>query len=118
MVAEWIFFSYFVVAKRVRVPCDSATDQEAQIQLPLTFYKIINQKKQIAMGKNIKNYVGAILALLGAVLMILATFVPAMGDLCDQNWYTVGSFVLIIGGIFAHVFINKYFSEEAKGKTE
>ncbi|MCR5315705.1 MAG: hypothetical protein K6E52_07410 [Bacteroidaceae bacterium] len=66
------------------------------------------------MGKDIKNYVGAILALVGAILMILATFVPAMADLCDQNWYTAGSFVLIIGGIIAHVVINKYFSEEAK----
>jgi hypothetical protein len=66
------------------------------------------------MGKDIKNYVGAILALVGAILMIRATFVPAMADLCDQNWYTAGSFVLIIGGIIAHVVINKYFSEEAK----
>ena len=45
------------------------------------------------MGTDIKNYLGAILALVGAVLMILATFVPAMADLCDQNWYTVGSLV-------------------------
>ena len=66
------------------------------------------------MGKDIKNYLGAVLALVGAILMILATFVPAMADLCDQNWYTAGSFVLIIGGIIAHVVINKYFSEEAK----
>ena len=66
------------------------------------------------MGKDIKNYLGAILALVGAVLMILATFVPAMADLCDQNWYTVGSLVLIIGGIIAHVVINKYFSKEVQ----
>ncbi|MBO4564128.1 MAG: hypothetical protein J5720_01685 [Bacteroidaceae bacterium] len=66
------------------------------------------------MGKDIKNYVGAIMALVGALLMILATFVPAMADLCDQNWYTAGSLILIIGGIIAHVVINKYFSKEAK----
>jgi len=66
------------------------------------------------MGNNIKNYAGAIMALVGALLMILATVVPAMADLCDQNWYTAGSFILIIGGIFAHVIVNKYFSEDVK----
>jgi len=70
------------------------------------------------MGTDIKNYLGAILALVGAVLMILATFVPAMADLCDQNWYTAGSLVLIIGGIIAHVVINKYFSKEVQTTTE
>ncbi len=69
------------------------------------------------MGKDIKNYAGAIMALVGAVLMILATFVPAMADLCDQNWYTAGSLLLIIGGIIAHVVINKFFSEESKLET-
>ncbi len=66
------------------------------------------------MGKDLKNYVGAILVLLGALLMILGMFVPAMQDLCDQNWYTLGSFILIIVGIICHVVINKYFSKEAK----
>ena len=67
------------------------------------------------MGSSIKNYLGAFMALVGAVLLILATFVPAMSDLCDQNWYTTGSFVLIILGIVAHVVVNKYFSDESKG---
>ncbi len=66
------------------------------------------------MGTNIKNYVGAIMALVGAVLLILATFVPAMSDLCDQNWYTAGSFVLILLGLVAHVVVNKYFSNYNK----
>ncbi len=70
------------------------------------------------MGSDLKNYVGAIMVLLGAVLMILATFIPAMADLCDQNWYTMGSLVLIILGIIVHVVINKFFCEEAKGIKE
>lgn len=64
------------------------------------------------MGKNILNYVGVIMVLVGAVLMILAMFVAPMGDLCDQNWYTLGSLILIILGIIAHVVINKYFTKE------
>ena len=64
------------------------------------------------MGNNIKNYVGAILALLGAVLMILCTFVPAMSDLCDQNWYTAGSLVLILAGLICHVAINKFMQDK------
>jgi hypothetical protein len=66
------------------------------------------------MGSNIKNYAGAIMALVGAVLLILATFVPALSDMCDQNWYTFGSFILIILGLIAHVVVNKYFSDEVK----
>ena len=46
--------------------------------------------------------------------MILAMFVPAMQDLCDQNWYTTGSFILMTVGIIVHVVINKFFSEESK----
>ena len=64
------------------------------------------------MGKNILNYVGVIMVLLGAVLMILAMFVAPMADLSDQNWYTVGSLVLIILGIIAHVCINKFLNKE------
>ena len=52
------------------------------------------------------------MVLLGAVLMILAMFVAPMSDLSDQNWYTVGSLLLIILGIVAHVCINKYLSKE------
>ncbi len=64
------------------------------------------------MGKNILNYVGVIMVLLGALLMILAMFVAPMYDLCDQNWYTTGSLVLILAGIIAHVVINKYMEKE------
>ena len=49
---------------------------------------------------------GIILIILGAILLVL-TVVPAMADLADQNWYTVGSLILIISGLIAHIFINK-----------
>ena len=64
------------------------------------------------MGKNILNYVGVIMVMLGAVLLIAAMFIPAMYDCCDQNIYTAGSFVLIFLGIVAHVVINKYLNKE------
>lgn len=104
-------FTYFVLAN---VPRRSR-------RLPMTYVmtedgaRIVraNQiKKNINMGKNILNYVGVIMVLLGAVLMILAMFVAPMSDLSDQNWYTVGSLSLIILGIVAHVCINKYLSKE------
>lgn len=46
--------------------------------------------------------------ILGALLLVLTMAVPAMADLADQNWYTIGSLVLIIVGFFAHLFLNKY----------
>ncbi len=64
------------------------------------------------MGDKVLNYVGVFMVCLGAILMILATFVPAMNDLCDQNWYTMGSLVLILLGVVAHVVINKYVTKE------
>lgn len=66
------------------------------------------------MGNDIRNYVGVILVLIGGLLMILAMFVPAMQDLCDQNWYTGGSMALIVIGIIWHVIQNKFLSKEAK----
>jgi len=50
---------------------------------------------------------GIILIIVGALLMILCTVLPFMSDLADENWYTVGSFVLIIIGLLAHIIINK-----------
>ena len=49
---------------------------------------------------------GLILIIIGAILLVL-TVVPVMADLADQNWYTVGSLVLIIAGLIAHIIINK-----------
>ncbi|MDO4822910.1 MAG: hypothetical protein Q4A08_01910 [Bacteroidales bacterium] len=59
------------------------------------------------MGNNIKNYYGIALVVLGAVLLILGMLVIPMRDLLDQNLYTIGSLVLIIGGIIYHVIYNK-----------
>ena len=49
---------------------------------------------------------GICLIILGALLLILCAL-PFMADLADQNWYTIGSTVLIIVGLLAHIFINK-----------
>ena len=48
-----------------------------------------------------------LLIVLGAVHSILCAFVPFMGDLADQNWYTWGSMFLIIAGLLTHIFMNK-----------
>ena len=50
---------------------------------------------------------GLILIIIGALLLVLCAIVPPMADLADQNWYTVGSLVLIIVGLIAHILINK-----------
>lgn len=55
----------------------------------------------------LKN-LGIILVVLGALLAILGTIIPAMSDLLDQNWYTVGSAVLVVIGLLCHIFLNKY----------
>jgi len=49
---------------------------------------------------------GIILIIIGAILLVL-TVLPFMADMADQNWYTVGSLVLIIAGLLAHIIINK-----------
>ena len=50
---------------------------------------------------------GIILIVVGALLLILCSLIPIMGDLADQNWYTWGSFFLIIAGLLTHIFLNK-----------
>ena len=50
---------------------------------------------------------GIILIIIGAILLVLTTVLPFMADLADQNWYTIGSLVLIIAGLIAHIVINK-----------
>jgi len=50
---------------------------------------------------------GIILIIIGALLLVLCAVVPPMADLADQNWYTVGSLVMIIVGLIAHIVINK-----------
>ena len=66
-------------------------------------------QKQIIINtyNTMKKNLGILLVIIGALLQIIATFVPAMGDLLDQNVYTAGAVVLIIAGLLLHIFINK-----------
>lgn len=50
---------------------------------------------------------GIILIVVGAILLVLCSVVPAMWDLADQNWYTVGSVALIVIGLISHIVLNK-----------
>lgn len=50
---------------------------------------------------------GIILIIVGALLEVICALVPAAGDLADQNWYTWGSFFLIIAGLITHICVNK-----------
>ena len=53
---------------------------------------------------------GVILVIVGALLLIICALpVQALSDLADQNWYTVGSFVIIIIGLIAHIVLNKIY---------
>lgn len=55
------------------------------------------------------KHLGIILIILGALLLILCAAVPALSDLADNNIYTVGSLVLIIVGLIAHIVLNKIY---------
>lgn len=55
------------------------------------------------------KHLGIILIVLGALLLILSAAVPALSDLADNNIYTVGSLVMIIVGLIAHIFLNKKY---------
>lgn len=55
------------------------------------------------------KHLGVILIILGALLLILCAAVPALSDLADNNIYTVGSLVLIIVGLIAHIVLNKIY---------
>lgn len=63
------------------------------------------------MGSFKKN-LGVLLVVLGAVLLVLASLIPAMGDLLDYNWFTGGCAFLVIAGLLAHIFLNKYLPLE------
>ena len=58
------------------------------------------------MGSFKKN-IGILLVILGAVLLILPNLISPLGDLLDQNPYTVGSVVLVIAGLIVHIWLNK-----------
>ncbi|MCR4614144.1 MAG: hypothetical protein K5778_09085 [Bacteroidaceae bacterium] len=56
-----------------------------------------SQKKNLGIG----------LVVLGAVLLILATVIPPLGNLLDINIYTAGSAFLVIVGLIVHIWMNK-----------
>jgi len=51
-----------------------------------------------------KKYLGIIIIVLGALLLILSYF----ADLVDFNFYNVGALFLIILGIITHIVVTKY----------
>lgn len=56
-----------------------------------------------------KKYLGIILVVLGALMLVISYFVDRLrwADLVDHNIYQVLALFLIIGGIVAHIVINK-----------
>lgn len=54
------------------------------------------------------KYLGVILVILGAVVLVLGALVPAMSELLDYNGYTATGMALIVVGLLAHIFLNKY----------
>ncbi len=59
------------------------------------------------MKNSQKKNIGICLVVVGALLLILATVIPALGDLLDQNIYTAGSAFLVIAGVIVHIWMNK-----------
>jgi len=69
----------------------------------------------------IKKNLGIILVALGALLAIIATAFPTI-NLLDQpfNWFISLCLLLVIGGLVAHIFLNKYLplEDDDEEKTE
>ena len=51
-----------------------------------------------------KKYLGIILIVLGALLLVISYLTK---ELVDYNWYQLVCLLLIIGGIVAHIVISK-----------
>ena len=58
-----------------------------------------NKKRHTTMKQNL----GIILIVLGALLVIISYF----ADLMDYNFYNIGALLLIIAGIVAHIVVTK-----------
>lgn len=69
------------------------------------------------MNSFLKN-LGVLLIIVGALLLILPSLIPAMVDLLDYNAYTVTGCALVIVGFFAHILLNKYLPLAADGSAE
>ena len=50
-----------------------------------------------------KKYLGILLSVLGALLLIVSYF----ADFVDYNWYNVGALLLIIVGLIVHIQVSK-----------
>ena len=50
-----------------------------------------------------KKYLGILLIVLGALLLIVSYF----ADFVDDNWYNVGALLLIIVGLIVHIQVSK-----------
>jgi len=55
----------------------------------------------------LKN-IGIILAIIGAVMLILPAVVSSCSSLVDYNIYTVTATVLVVAGIVLHITMHKY----------
>lgn len=69
------------------------------------------------MNSFLKN-LGVLLIIVGALLLILPTLIPAMVDLLDYNAYTVAGAVLVIIGFLAHIIFNKYLPLTTDGQAQ
>ena len=55
-----------------------------------------------------KKNIGVLCVILGAILLLLPVFISPMVDVLDYNVYATIAFILIVGGLIAHIFLNKY----------
>ncbi len=51
-----------------------------------------------------KNYIGIVLIVLGALLLVVSYF---SGTLVDYNWVNILALLLVIVGIVAHIIVTK-----------
>lgn len=51
------------------------------------------------------KYLGILLIVLGAIALVVSYFT---GTLVDFNWFNVGSFLLMVLGLVAHILLNKH----------
>lgn len=55
------------------------------------------------------KHLGILLIILGALALILCTFVPSLADLADNNIYTACSAGVVLVGLIVHIVLNKIF---------
>lgn len=54
-----------------------------------------------------QKYIGIILSLIGAVMLILPAVVSACSSFVDYNAYTIAAVVLVVAGIILHIVLHK-----------